>query len=220
MSSLIIPILLLGLADSLNPVTIAVAVLLATGKRPVPRLITYTLGTATTYFLGGLALTLGPAVLLSTLLDHRSGRPTYIAELVIGIGALPVAAWIATRKPESVAGRVPTDLRPSRSLLLGAGITVVDLPTALMYFGAIAIIAAADIHTIERIGLLAIFNVAYVAPLILITVAVAALGHRADRILLRARDGVERWSHWFLAAITAGSGVYLIVIGLQGLISA
>jgi cytochrome c biogenesis protein CcdA len=217
MSSLIIPILLLGLADSLNPVTIAVAVLLATGRRPVPRLIAYTLGTGTTYFLGGLVLTLGPAVLLRTLLDHQSDQPTHIAEIVVGVGALPVAAFLATRKPESVTRRVPTDLRPSRSLLLGAGITVVDLPTALMYFGAIALIAAADINTVERVTLLAIFNLAYVAPLVLITVAVAALGRRAEAVLLRARDIVDRWSHWFLAAITGGSGVYLIVIGVRGL---
>jgi cytochrome c biogenesis protein CcdA len=217
MSSLIIPILLLGLADSLNPVTIAVAVLLATGKRPGPRLAAYTFGTGTTYFLGGVILTLGPAVLLRTLLDHQSGRPTHIAEIAVGVVALPLAAWIATRRPESVAGRVPQDLRPSRSLLLGAGITVVDLPTALMYFGAIAIIAAADIDTVQRVVLLAIFNVAYVAPLILITATVAALGHRADALLVRAREIVERWSHWFLAALTAGSGVYLIVIGIHGL---
>jgi cytochrome c biogenesis protein CcdA len=156
-------------------------------------------------------------VLLRTLLDHQSGRPAHIGEIVVGVGALPVAAWIATRSPQSVAARVPTDLRPLRSLLLGAGITVVDLPTALMYFGAIAIIVAADIPTIESVALLAIFNVAYVAPLIAITVSVAAFGHRAERVLLRARDVVERWSHWFLAAITAGSGVYLIVIGIGGL---
>ena len=217
MSSLIIPILLLGLADSLNPVTIAVAVLLATGKRPTARLASYTLGTGTTYFLGRLVLTLGPAVLLRSLLDHQSARPTHIAEIAVGALALPLAAWIATRRPESVAGRVPTDLRPSRALLLGAGITVVDLPTALMYFGAIAIVAAADIHTISRVVLLVIFNVAYVLPLIAITVTVAVLGDRADAFLVRARELVERWSQFFLAALTGGSGVYLIVIGIAGL---
>ena len=217
MSSLIIPILLLGLADSLNPVTIAVAVLLATGKRPVPRLATFTLGTGLTYFLGGLLLTLGPAVLLRTLLHHHSGRPIHIAEIAVGVGALLLAVWLATRTPESMARRVPTDLRPSRSLLLGAGITFVDLPTALMYFGGIALIVAADIHTIERVTLLAMFNVAYVVPLMAITVTVAALGRRAEQPLVRAREIVERWSHWFLAAITGGSGVYLIVIGVRGL---
>lgn len=217
MTSLLVPILLLGLADSLNPVTIAVAVLLATGARPVPRLLAYTLGTGLTYYAGGLVLTLGPAVLLRTLIHRHPGDETYIAELVIGVGALVVAAWLATRHPESVAQRVPTDLRPSRSLLLGAGITVVDLPTALMYFGAIAIVVAADIGTVERVVLLAVFNVAYVAPLLAITVTVAALGHRADPALRRARTLVERYSHLLLSGLTAASGVYLIVIAIQGL---
>jgi cytochrome c biogenesis protein CcdA len=216
-TSLLVPILLLGLADSLNPVTIAVAVLLATGARPVPRLLTYTLGTGLTYYAGGLVLTLGPAVLLRTVIHQHPGQGTYIAELVIGVGALIVAAWLATRKPESVAERVPTDLKPSRSLLLGAGITVVDLPTALMYFGAIAIVVAADIDTLDRVLLLAVFNLAYVAPLLAITVTVAALGRRADPALRRARTLVERYSHLLLAGLTAASGVYLIVIGIQGL---
>jgi cytochrome c biogenesis protein CcdA len=216
-SSLLIPILLLGLADSLNPVTIAVAVLLATGSRPVPRLVAYTLGTGLTYYVGGLILTLGPAVLLRTLVHQHPGQGTYIAELVIGAGALVVAAWLGTRKPESLARHVPTDLPPSRSVLLGAGITVVDLPTALMYFGAIAIVVAADISTAERVVLLGVFNVAYVVPLIAITLLVALLGHRADPLLVRARVVVERYSHLLLAGLTAASGVYLIFIGVRGL---
>jgi cytochrome c biogenesis protein CcdA len=216
-TSLLVPILLLGLADSLNPVTIAVAVLLATGSRPVPRLITYTLGTGLTYFVGGLVVALGPAVLLRTLIHQHPGESTYVAELVIGVGALVVAAWLATRRAESVAKRVPIDLRPSRSLLLGAGITVVDLPTALMYFGGIALVVAADISTADRVVLLAVFNVAYVAPLIAITVAVAVLGRRADPALRKARALVERYSHLLLAGLTAASGIYLIVIGIQGL---
>ena len=60
MKELIVPIFLFGLADSLNPATIAVAAVLATGRRPVPRLLMYTLGTGVTYFLGGLVLVLGP----------------------------------------------------------------------------------------------------------------------------------------------------------------
>jgi hypothetical protein len=41
---------------------------------------------------------------------------------------------------------VPHELRPSRSFLLGVGITVVDLPTASMYFGAIALTAGSGLY--------------------------------------------------------------------------
>src|SRR5437867_174779 len=134
MSELLAPILVLGLADSLNPVTIAVAVLLAAGKRPVPRLLAYTLGTGITYFLGGVVLAVG-----------------------------------------------------------------------------------ADVNVLERIVLLAIFNVAYVFPLIGITVIAAALRRRAEPVLERLRDLVARWGHRVLALLTGGSGCYLIAIGIRGL---
>jgi cytochrome c biogenesis protein CcdA len=217
MTELLVPILLLGLADSLNPVTIAVAVLLATGRRPVPRLAAYTFGTGLAYFLGGLVLALGPAVLLRALLSRRDTTPAHIAELVVGVGALVVAAYLFSRAPESAGRRVPTELRPPRSFLLGAGITFVDLPTALMYFGAIALVVGADLNVTERVVLLAIFNVAYVFPLIGITTIAAVMRGRAEPVLERVRDFVARWGHRVLAALTAGSGCYLIVIGIRGL---
>ncbi|MDA0164224.1 GAP family protein [Solirubrobacter ginsenosidimutans] len=217
MTSLLAPVLLLGLADSLNPVTIAVAVLLATGERPARRLATYTFGTGVTYFLGGVVLTLGPAALLRTAVHHRGGTRTWIAEIVVGVLALGVAAFIVTRPAEAVSKRVPHELRPSRSFLLGVGITVVDLPTALMYFGAIALIVGAVLPIGEQLGLLVVFNVAYVAPLIAITVLTAVFGVRAQPALLRVRDFVARWGGVLLAALTAGSGVYLIFLGVRGL---
>ena len=217
MRQLILPILLLGLGDSLNPTTIGVAVLLATQRHPVPRLLAYTLGTAMTYFVGGLVLTLGPAALLQTLLHHHPGNRTYIAEVVLGVVALGVATWLWTRPAEQVARRLPNELRPRHALVVGAGITLVDLPTALMYFGAIALIVAADITLAARVGLLIIFNVAYVVPLLAITVLVAVLGGRAAVVLGRLRNFVMRWSTRLLAIITGASGGYLIAAGVKGL---
>jgi cytochrome c biogenesis protein CcdA len=92
----------------------------------------------------------------------------------------------------------------------------VDLPTAFMYFGAIAVIAGADLRAAKSLILLAVFNVAYVAPLIVITVAVAVLGDRADRMLARARELVAHWSQRVLALLTAAVGLYLIYLGLSG----
>jgi cytochrome c biogenesis protein CcdA len=211
------PVLLLGLADSLNPATIAVAVLLAAGRRPVPRLATYTAGTGLTYFAGGVVLALGPAALLASALHPAPTTRTHVIEIVLGVGAFAVAAYIATRPAGTATRHLAGELRPSRSFLLGAAITVVDLPTALMYFGAIALVVAAGIGDASRVALLAIFNVAYVAPLIAVTLLVAALGSRAQPLLGRLRDLVARWGQRLLAALTVLAGAYLIAIGVSGL---
>jgi cytochrome c biogenesis protein CcdA len=214
---LLIPVLLLGVADSVNPVTISVAVMLAAGERPVRALTGYTLGTGLVYFAGGVLLALGPAVLLHAALHHHAGTRTRIVEIAVGAGALAIAAFIATREPESVSRRVPTQLTPVKGFLLGAAITVVDLPTALMYFGAIALVVESGLMVVPQIVLLAIFNLAYVLPLIVITIFTAVLGRRAERALARTRDYIARWGHWLLAGLTAASGVYLIYVGIRGL---
>jgi cytochrome c biogenesis protein CcdA len=217
MSGLIVTVLLFGLADSLNPATIAVAVVLATGRRPVPRLLFYALGTGITYFLGGLLLALGPADLLHALLHRRPTTPGYVAEVVVGVAALSAAAWIWTRKPGSAEKRVPTELSAPRAFLVGAGITLVDLPTALMYFAAIALIVRAKISAAAEVALLVIFNVAYVVPLLAVAVLAGVMGAKAEPLLERLRDLVVRWGHRLLAALTGGGGAYILVKGVVGL---
>jgi cytochrome c biogenesis protein CcdA len=217
MSALLAPVLLFGLADSLNPATIAVAVVLATGRRPVPRLLLYALGTAMTYLLGGLLLLLGPAGLLHALLHRRPTTPGYVVEIVVGVVGLAAAVWIWTRKPGSVEKRVPTDLSPPRAFLVGAGITLVDLPTALMYFAAIALIARADISAGAEVVLLVVFNVAYVLPLLAVTALAGVLGPKAEPLLDKLRAFVARWGHRLLAVLTGGGAAYLLVKGVVGL---
>src|SRR3954470_3393069 len=102
MTEMLVPIFVFGLADSLNPATIAVSVVLATGRRPVPRLLLYTLGTGVTYFLGGLLLVVGPAGLLHALLHRKPTTAGHIGEIAIGAVGILAAIWIWTRKPASV----------------------------------------------------------------------------------------------------------------------
>src|SRR3954454_24919524 len=214
MTDLLVPIFLFGLADSLNPATIAVAIVLATGRRPVPRLLMYTLGTGITYFLGGLLLVLGPAGLLHSLLHRRPTTAGHVVEIVIGVIGIAAAVWLWPRKPGSVEKRVPPEVTPPRALLIGGGITLVDLPTALMYFAAIALIARADISGAAEVGLLVVFNLAYVVPLLAVTVLAGFLGPRAEPLLERLRAFVARWGHRLLAALTGAGGLYILVKGV------
>lgn len=217
MTDLLVPVLVFGLADSLNPATIAVAAVLATGRRPVPRLLMYALGTGLTYFGGGLLLVLGPAGILHALLHRKPTTAGHVGEIAIGVIGILAAVWIWTRKPGAVEKRVPTEVSPPRALLLGAGITVVDLPTALMYFAAIALIVRADISHASEVGLLVVFNVAYVVPLLAVTVLAGVLGTRAEPLLERLRAFVARWGHRLLALLTGGGAAYILVKGIAGL---
>src|SRR6185436_4565250 len=97
---------------------------------------------------------------------------TYVAEIVIGVLALAFAAWMARQPAEKVSQHLPTNVSVLGAFSLGAAITVVDLPTALMYFAAIALTVGAGLTKPERIGLLVVFNIAYLAPLLLIAALV------------------------------------------------
>ena len=53
----------IGLADSLNPTTIAPALYLASGERPRERVTEFTLAVFAVYLVGGLMIALGPGQL-------------------------------------------------------------------------------------------------------------------------------------------------------------
>jgi cytochrome c biogenesis protein CcdA len=216
-TDLLWPILLLGLGDSLNPATIAAAIIVAANKGPVPRVLAFAAGTGLTYFVGGVVLVLAPAALLNTLTHPRPSTRTHIAEIAIGVVALAFAAWMSRQPTEKVSKHLPNKVSVLGAFTLGAAITIVDLPTALMYFAAIALAVGAEISKPERIGLLVVFNVAYVTPLLLIALLVASLGARATPILERMNKLVARWGPRVLTAITAASGCYLVIIGVAGL---
>jgi hypothetical protein len=86
-----------------------------------------------------------------------------------------------------------------------------------MYFAAIALIARADIDAASEVALLVVFNVAYVVPLLVVTLLAATLGPRAKPLLERLRGFVARWGHRLLALLTGGGGAYILVKGIAGL---
>lgn len=209
----------LGLLDSLNPATIAVAVFLATTERPAKRLAGYAAGIFAVYFGGGLVLAFGPAALLNRLASRGDSAAFDVILLVTGLVAIGFAGWLWTRRNAGDAAKIPSlAMKPGHSLVLGATMTAIDLPTAFPYFGAIAAIVGQDVTPAEKVGLLAVFNLAYIAPIVAILVAHAALGERAEAPLQRVRDWIERWAPILLAVLSLGVGAWLAVTGAAGLL--
>jgi cytochrome c biogenesis protein CcdA len=210
----------IGLADSLNPSTIAPALYLATGERAHARaqVTSFTFAVFAVYLLGGLAIALGPGQLLLSLIPHPGHRLAHIIEVLAGITML-VAAAVLWRNRDRLAQRDPPELNPEgrSSFVLGATITAVELPTAFPYFAAIAAIVGSGFDPARQVVLLVLFNVCFVLPLIGIAATLAFGGDHAERLISIGRNFLQR--HWptVLAVLALLAGLFVTVLGVTGI---
>jgi cytochrome c biogenesis protein CcdA len=210
----------IGLADSLNPTTIAPALYLASGERPREHVARFMLGVFLVYLLGGAAIALGPGQLLLSIIPHpdAAGRQG----LEVGVGAaLLIAGGLLWRNRESLSEReVPRFVREPRghsSTVLGATIMAVELPTAFPYFAAIAAIVGSGTGVIRQLLLLLLFNVCFVLPLVGIVGTLWVAPDRAQERLSRARLFLHR--HWprVLGGLMLLVGAVVVLMGATGL---
>jgi cytochrome c biogenesis protein CcdA len=208
----------IGLADSLNPSTIAPALYLATGERARDRVAEFTMAVFAVYFVGGAAIALGARQLIRPLLPHPRHHIADIVELAVGVAMIGAAAFL-WRHRDRLADRDPPDFDPHgrSSWLLGASITAVELPTAFPYFAAIAAIVGADLGPLRALFLLFIFNLCFVLPLLGIVWTLTFGGDQADRMIATGRDFLQR--HWpaVLAGLAFVAGVFVALLGATGL---
>src|SRR5438045_9746585 len=100
----------IGLADSLNPTTIAPALYLATGERARTRVAECTLGVFVVYLLGGAAIALGPGQLILSLVPSPDADTRHVLEIIAGAAMLVVAVVLWLHRDRLSQRRMP-DLR-------------------------------------------------------------------------------------------------------------
>jgi cytochrome c biogenesis protein CcdA len=210
----------IGLVDSLNPSTIAPALYLASGERPRMRVAEFTIAVFVVYLAGGALITIGPGQLIRDVVPDVDVQHTvrHVGELAAGALLLGAAALLWRRRHGLTARglRQPTPRRTS-SMLLGATITAVELPTAFPYFAAIAAIAGSGLDAVRQLGLLVIFNVCFVLPLIGIVATLTFAGDHAGAWLTSLRAFLERrWPH-LLTGLIVILGLVAILFGVVGL---
>jgi cytochrome c biogenesis protein CcdA len=216
-------VITIGLADSLNPSTVGPALFLASGAAPRRAVLRFTFGVLVVEALGGLLIVLGPGEALLALLPHPGATTRYILETIAGavmlIGA--PAVWQARRwtgRWQHKREDAPR-MRGARSPgLLGATITVVDLPTAFPYFAAIAAIVGSGLSLPQRIIALLVYDACFVLPLLGILAVLWLTPDRAARILTGIRDYLRR--HWpvLLAVVALVAGMFVLALGITGLL--
>lgn len=220
MVRLLVLMISIGLADSINPTTIAPALYLAAGDRPRSRVAEFTFSVFSVSLVGGALIALGGGALIRHVVPDIDIRHTvrYTAEIVAGV-LLLIGAWLIWRRRHRMVERGLPMASPRRksSVLLGATITAVELPTAFPYFAAIAAVVGSGLGPARELVCLIVFNVCFVVPLLAILGTLVVEGDRADRVLARGRAYLERrWPH-ILVVLIVIVGVLAIFFGATGL---
>ena len=96
--------------------------------------------------------------------------------------------------------------------LLGAVITVLELPTALPYLGATGILAQSGLGFAAWFPVLLAYNAVFVLPPVVLAVAFLYLSERASaRLVERLRRGARETTLWIYGLV----GFYLLANGLS-----
>jgi cytochrome c biogenesis protein CcdA len=208
-----------GLADSLNPSTVGPALYLATARKRVMRVLQFTIGVLLVNLVVGLVLMIGPGRLLLGLVPHPQRTVRHVIELVAGVVLLVVAVALWRGRRSLARRELPMRSGGGGSALIaGASIAAVELPTALPYFAVIAAIVASSASVVQEIGLLALYNVAFVVPLLAIIVVLLVARERADPWLQKGGAWLQRRWPVVLATLLLLVGSVLTVLGGSGLV--
>lgn len=208
----------IGLADSLNPTTIAPALYLAASDGAKSRVAQFTVGVFAVYFLGGALIALGPGQLLLALVPKPSHTTKYVLELIVGATMLVAGVGLWRYRARLSTRQAPQPRAEGKSsAILGATISAVELPTAFPYFAAIAAIVGSGPGPIHQVLLLVLFNVCFILPLLGILATLWWAGDRADEVLARWRAFLQRYWPILLSGVALLAGVFVTALGVTGL---
>jgi cytochrome c biogenesis protein CcdA len=204
--------------DSANPTTVGPALYLATTKNARSSVASFTVGVFAVSFVGGAILTFGPGRLLIGAVPRPGEDMKHAIEIGLGVVALVAAAvlWAMRSRLSGRAHQKEQQVGRS-SFLLGAGIMLVELPTALPYFAVIAALVESDVRRLSQLLLLVLFNVIFVAPLVVILGVRLVASDKAVERMGRLRVGLHRRMGVLIPVAVALVGVVLIVVGGVGL---
>lgn len=178
----------LAVVDSINPsALLATIVLLLRGRAARPLVAVYVAAVLVTYFAIGLVLTLGLGLTPQAVIESDAA---YLAQGILGAAMLAYAVLTpgrARRPDPATSPKLPAVRRPAAVFALGVAVTLLELPTALPYLGAVGAITRADLAVGDWLPLLVTYNLIFVLPPLALLATHVALGDRATTLLGRLR---------------------------------
>jgi cytochrome c biogenesis protein CcdA len=208
----------LALVDSLNPVTLAVQLVLLGGKNPVRQTAGFLAGISITYFAGGVVL----LELLSKLRSLVAQFPETLKLVVIsGVGAslITTGVYIGFRafKGKGAVGLGSPLVAPGywATFIAGVIVTATDVPTAVPYLATIDRLNQSELGLLGRLAWLLVYDAIYIGPLLVLLVVFLVFGDVARNTMLAVHRIVVRWSEPVLAVFCLVAGVFVVVSALR-----
>jgi cytochrome c biogenesis protein CcdA len=214
---LLVLVVSIAVVDSLNPATIAPALVLAGTPRPARGILGFAVGYFAVSVVGGLvALGFGHSVV--DLVPRPRPGVLHGIELVLGLAAL-VAAGILWRGRHAIGARFARMEPRAHQLspLAGGTLALIELPTALPFFAAIAALSASGEPLTIQIALVVLFQVLFLLPVLAIAIGCALARRRPGDRLTRIHQLVVRHAGSMVACLVLVAGIALVVLGVAGL---
>jgi Sap, sulfolipid-1-addressing protein len=214
-------VLVLAVIDSVNPSAIVVTLYLlsTTGSRALVSVAVYVGAIFVTYLLLGAMMVLGLGSLLPSVGGALDGRAGLIVQSLIGLGLLVYALTASTTRQSAPVVARPAASTYAALVMLGISVTAMELPTAIPYFAAVALISEAALPIGVWAPLLAIYNVIFVLPPLALLAGHLALQGRLAEPYAALRQRLERGARETMLWVAGLVGGWLVVTGLIELVA-
>jgi hypothetical protein len=207
-------LLALAVVDSINPSAIVVTLYLLSRGRVPAQVVVYVGAIFLTYLTLGTMLMVGFDALLPALKTAGGGRLGLLVQAAIGLAML----LYAIRAP-ATAGSPPRVERNAGTYaalaVLGVIVTTMELPTAVPYFGATALLTAADLPVAKWLPLLVLYNVIFVLPPVALLAGHVVFGPRLEvsyaELRERLQAGARETMLWIFGLVGGGLLVWSLV---------
>lgn len=204
--------------DSLNPTATALQVYLLTTPKPVVRSIAFITGIFLAYWMVGLLGTLGFARFIQWVLVTQR-EWVYIIQFILGIALLYTGCTLnSSSNAHQPFKNEPNSLQPIHTFLLGMSVTLLEAPTAFPYLAAIERIARTKLSLLDLAGLLSIYNLVFVMPLVGLLSIYIAFQSRSVELLQRINQAITKWSPKILRVLLLVTGSFLLADGITSIL--
>lgn len=215
----LVPIALVD-SSSIIPLCIVPLVILLGGPRPLGRSMSLLFGIFLTYIVVGLLILFGLQHAFDAIDDYmlrlwqHPNSEELIFQILVGLVLVFFGFRMARGRQVRAKKPAPVSVSAGQAFLAGVGMAIVGIPGAVPYLAAIDLIIRSELPSDQAIVLVFLYNIIFVAPLVVIVVVRQVAGDRSQGFLDRVRSFLSRWGRRVVVALMLAVGFVLVADGI------